>query len=1041
MSNKKSSHFYIVICLALITCLNFYSFANIKPSKFKYFDACNDVNWATWNSFNGNSAVGTINNNGEIVNVTMTSNFNFGSTPQIYNHSKFSSYPATIPNTTVPQTTWSKGTGGTTTMCFSKTVTNPVLLIASLGASLPISSTLSFSKPYVVLFDGGNMQFHNSTSLTGTEGYAIIMFPGDFDCVTINSSTEEFYTNITWGIRPPPFNISISETKTCGNTQLTASGGTSYLWNGGSNPTSATNNFTSSGTYIVTVTNPTGCKTSASKEVIIDNFTPVITGSTSGCTNVILTASGGKSYLWNGGENPTSATNTFTESGDYSVQVTYEGGCTSNLTRTVKILNTINNIISTPITAFCNGKANITINGTTPAGAASVTSTFIWQRSLNGIDWIDIINTNAQNLTTPEFTQTLFFRRITQSASCNSYSNIIKVDVFPMVTTANAGTNKSLCNTNTLQLDANLVVGNETGSWSVVSPATFNPFTPLNINEPKAIINNIPQNEEVILKWTITQNDCLTASSAQVKIFNYGTPAFSMPTNFTINEGQTLAIPATLTPNPNTTYTYQWSPALYLDNPTKLVPNTSPLETSIYHLKISYGSCLLEKEIKIIVNKAIRLDVCPSTSITLVGAVDNDVLSVYQWQKLIAGVWTDIPNANKFDLNITTPENFTNSVYQVEYRRVVINSPYYDSRYLLSISTRTDNNIIKTNETVYCATSVDNLLIEGSTPTGANNTTITFAWQQSDDGTTWTSSSNTSKDLSIATLSKTTYFKRITYADACETESNILKIQINLPATIADAGESLSYCGATIITLNANAVGLNETGTWKVISPLGFNPFDAQSVHNPKATISNLPLNQPIDLQWTIENHNCNTSNTSDVSLISYEDIVINAPKLLTIDLGKKINLGVTANLSNLVNYSIEWSPSLGLDQNDVLSPIASPTDNTTYGLKISYGDNCFKTAFIKLVVLKNIEVPNSFSPNGDGINDNWEIKNLANYPGSQVFIYNRYGAPIFESNSYSISWDGKYKGNTLPTGTFYYVIMLKDGKNSVYKGSLTILN
>ena len=1041
MSDKKGSRFYILICIALIACLNFYSFTTIKLSTVEFFDACNDVNWATWHSFNGNSAVGTINNSGDIVNVKMTSNFNFGSTPQIYNHSKFSSYPATIPNATVPQTTWSKGTGGTTTICFSKTVTNPVLLIASLGASLPISSTLSFSKPYVVLFDGGNMQFHNSTSLTGTEGYAIIMFPGDFDCVTINSTTEEFYTNITWGIRPPPFNISISETKTCGNVQLTASGGVSYLWNGGSNPTSATNNFTTSGTYIVTVTNSTGCKTSASKEVTIDNFNPTITGSISGCTNVTLAVSGGKSYLWDGGETPTGATNTFTESGNYTVQIIFEGGCTSTLTRAVKILGTTNNIISTPITKFCNGKANIIIDGTTPVGAANVTSVFLWQQSLNGIDWVDINNSNIEDYRPTEFTQTTYFRRVTQSESCNSNSNVIKIEINPTVTTANAGADKSLCNTSTLQLDANSVSEDETGAWSVISPTTFNPFTALNINAPKAIINNIPENEEVILKWTIIQNDCLTESSAQVKIFNYGIPAFSMPTNFTINEGQTLAIPAILTPNPNTTYTYQWSPALYLDDPTKLAPNASPLETSIYHLNISYGSCLLEKEIKIIINKAIRLDVCPSTAITLAGAVDNDVLSVYQWQKLTNGIWTDIQNANKFDLSIPTPENFTNSIYQVEYRRVVLNSPYYDSRYLLAISTRTDNNIIKTNQTVYCATSVDNLLIAGSTPIGANNTTITFTWQQSDDGNTWNDLPIASKNLTISTLTKTTYFKRITHADACETESNILKVQINLPATIADAGENISYCGSTTVTLNANEIGANETGSWKVISPVGYNPFDSQSIHSPKAIISNLPLNQPVDLQWTIEKHNCNTSSSSEITLISYEDIIINAPKALTIDLGKKINLGVTANLSTLVNYTLEWSPSLGLDQNNILSPNASPIDNTTYGLKISYGDNCLKTVFIKVVVLKNIEVPNSFSPNGDGINDNWEIKNLANYPGSKVFIYNRYGAPIFESNSYSIPWDGRHKGKKLPTGTFYYIIILKDGENSVYKGSLTILN
>ncbi|RZK01250.1 MAG: hypothetical protein EOO43_24855, partial [Flavobacterium sp.] len=187
------------------------------------FDACNNIDWATWSNFSGLKATGSINNGGDNVSVTMTSNFSFSSTPQIYNHVKFNAYPSPIPNTTVPRTTWSAGAGGTTEMCFSKTVTNPVLLLASLGASDGTRSKLTFSKPYVVLFDGGNMEFHDSYSLTGIEGFAIIMFPGDFDCVAVNSTTPENYTNITWGLRPPPFPINITETKGCNEATLTAS--------------------------------------------------------------------------------------------------------------------------------------------------------------------------------------------------------------------------------------------------------------------------------------------------------------------------------------------------------------------------------------------------------------------------------------------------------------------------------------------------------------------------------------------------------------------------------------------------------------------------------------------------------------------------------------------------------------------------------------------------------------------------------------------------------------------------------------------------
>lgn len=84
-------------------------------------ESCYGINWASWNSFTGYSATGIIKNGTNTVSVTMTSDFTFDSTPTIYNYTaKLSSYPDLIPNSTVPRTTWSKGTGGTTNMCFSE---------------------------------------------------------------------------------------------------------------------------------------------------------------------------------------------------------------------------------------------------------------------------------------------------------------------------------------------------------------------------------------------------------------------------------------------------------------------------------------------------------------------------------------------------------------------------------------------------------------------------------------------------------------------------------------------------------------------------------------------------------------------------------------------------------------------------------------------------------------------------------------------------------------------------------------------------------
>lgn len=75
------------------------------------------------------------------------------------------------------------------------------------------------------------------------------------------------------------------------------------------------------------------------------------------------------------------------------------------------------------------------------------------------------------------------------------------------------------------------------------------------------------------------------------------------------------------------------------------------------------------------------------------------------------------------------------------------------------------------------------------------------------------------------------------------------------------------------------------------------------------------------------------------------------------------------------------------------------------------------------------IAIPNAFTPNGDGINDVWNIAGLIDYPSCMVSIFTRYGTMIYQSKGYAKPWDGLYNSNPLPTGTYYYVINLQNGQ------------
>lgn len=131
-------------------------------------------------------------------------------------------------------------------------------------------------------------------------------------------------------------------------------------------------------------------------------------------------------------------------------------------------------------------------------------------------------------------------------------------------------------------------------------------------------------------------------------------------------------------------------------------------------------------------------------------------------------------------------------------------------------------------------------------------------------------------------------------------------------------------------------------------------------------------------------------------------------------------------------NLSYAWSPSTALNTTSILQPIASPTDDITYTLNVTSADGCVAKDQVFVKVLKSPTIPNVFSPNGDGINDLWEIKYLNTYPGATVEVYNRYGQLAFQSKGYSKPWDGTYDGKPLPAGTYYYIVDPKNKRKPV---------
>ncbi|RFZ94470.1 PKD domain-containing protein [Mucilaginibacter conchicola] len=149
------------------------------------------------------------------------------------------------------------------------------------------------------------------------------------------------------------------------------------------------------------------------------------------------------------------------------------------------------------------------------------------------------------------------------------------------------------------------------------------------------------------------------------------------------------------------------------------------------------------------------------------------------------------------------------------------------------------------------------------------------------------------------------------------------------------------------------------------------------------------------------------------------------------------INLGesVTLTANNASAYS--WSPATYLDNTDTRTVTSTPLSNVTYKLTTTNTNDCTQEATVNIIVKSEITVPNAFSPNADGVNDYWVIKNIE-YLENYTEIFDRNGSVVYAARNYKNNWDGTLNGKALPTGVYYYMIKLPN--NAVKSGSLSII-
>ena len=187
---------------------------------------------------------------------------------------------------------------------------------------------------------------------------------------------------------------------------------------------------------------------------------------------------------------------------------------------------------------------------------------------------------------------------------------------------------------------------------------------------------------------------------------------------------------------------------------------------------------------------------------------------------------------------------------------------------------------------------------------------------------------------------------------------------------------------------------------------------------------------------YTINSFGCN-SDTVTKPFTVYPYPYVNAgPDRFVLE-GGQIQLE-SISYGNDLQYA--WTPVQYLNNSSIPNPVVkSPATDMTYRLTVTARGGCISADEVLIKLLKFPSIPNTFTPNNDGINDTWRIDYLNSYPDNRVQIFTRSGTVIFESKGYSKPWDGTFKGKPLPFDTYYYIIEPGSGRDPI-TGYVTIL-
>jgi gliding motility-associated-like protein len=168
-------------------------------------------------------------------------------------------------------------------------------------------------------------------------------------------------------------------------------------------------------------------------------------------------------------------------------------------------------------------------------------------------------------------------------------------------------------------------------------------------------------------------------------------------------------------------------------------------------------------------------------------------------------------------------------------------------------------------------------------------------------------------------------------------------------------------------------------------------------------------------------------ADTAWVTVELFPEPYVYAGEDVTIDFGDAAALDATGEGIFL------WSPEVDITCTDCEDPTVFPETSTLYTVQLTDSNGCIAFDEVYVIVDGTLYVPNTFTPNGDGFNDLFyalasEVKVF------KMYVFDRWGLKIFESNDLRKSWDGTYGGAAAPIDTYVWRIDYEEESGEKHK-------